>query len=523
MTSSPAPLSGPAADLTSTDLANVTQSRATGEDYSRMQRTDTLGRIARWDGVADSLESGGVRLSGAYHRRLEHVYSLSIPKGARVLEVGSARGDLLASLEPAHGVGIDFAPKMVAAARQRHPGLTFLEADAQQLAEAISQAEADASDRPFDYVILSDLVNDLRDVQAVLEQVHKVCGPRTRVMINTYSRVWEKPLAAVGKAGLARPMIGQNWLTPHDLRNLLHLAGFETLRTWQEVLLPLRIPGVAGLCNRFLVKLPGLRHLALSNFLIARPAPTAATQPKPEDVVVSVLVPARNEAGNIENILRRTPQMGAGTELIFVEGGSSDPTWQAIERVAAEHLDWGKGIKIMKQDGKGKGDAVRKGFDAATGDVLMILDADMTVPPEDLPRFFDAWCSGKGEFVNGVRLVYPMADQAMRVLNLIGNKFFSYAFTWLLGQPIRDTLCGTKVLSRTDYRRVADGRHYFGDFDPFGDFDLLFGAAKLNLRICDLPIRYQARTYGDTNIQRWRSGVVLLRMTAYAARRLKFV
>ncbi|MEM9295369.1 MAG: glycosyltransferase [Planctomycetota bacterium] len=507
MTSNPAPLAGP--------LPHAHETDAPADDYSRMHRTDTLGRIARWDRVADSLESGGVRLSGPYHRRLEHVYGLNIPKGARVLEVGSARGDLLASLEPAEGVGVDFSSKMVEAARKRHPGLTFLEADAQQLADAV--------DGTFDYVVLSDLVNDLRDVQAVLEQVHKFCTADTRVVINTYSRLWEKPLAAVGKAGLARPMIGQNWLTPHDLRNLLHLAGFETLRTWQEVLLPMRIPALAPLCNRVLVKLPGLRHLALSNFLIARPAPTAANRPKPEDVVVSVLVPARNEAGNIEAILRRTPQMGAGTELIFVEGNSSDATWDTIQRVAAEHEGWGKGVQTMQQDGKGKGDAVRKGFDAATGDVLMILDADMTVPPEDLPRFFDAWCSGKGEFVNGVRLVYPMADQAMRLFNLMGNKFFSYAFTWLLGQPVRDTLCGTKVLSRADYRRVADGRQYFGDFDPFGDFDLLFGAAKLNLRICDLPIRYQARTYGDTNIDRWSSGVLLLRMTAYAARRLKFV
>jgi len=165
---------------------------------------------------------------------------------------------------------------------------------------------------------------------------------------------------------------------------------------------------------------------------------------------------------------------------------------------------------------------VRAGFAAATGDILMILDADMTVPPEDLPRFFDAIAKDKGEFINGVRLVYPMAEEAMRFFNLVGNKFFAAAFTWLQGQPIRDTLCGTKVLWRKDYDRLAANRTYFGDFDPFGDFDLLFGAAKLNLKILELPVRYQARRYGETNISRWRHGVLLLKMVVFAARRIKF-
>jgi len=155
-------------------------------------------------------------------------------------------------------------------------------------------------------------------------------------------------------------------------------------------------------------------------------------------------------------------------------------------------------------------------------DILMILDADMTVPPEDLPRFYDAIVSGRGEFINGVRLVYPMEKQAMRYLNLVGNKFFSLAFSWLLGQPVKDTLCGTKVLSRENYERIAANRSYFGDFDPFGDFDLLFGAAKQNLKIVEMPVRYRQRLYGDTNIDRWRHGVILLRMVLFAMRRIKF-
>jgi glycosyltransferase involved in cell wall biosynthesis len=264
------------------------------------------------------------------------------------------------------------------------------------------------------------------------------------------------------------------------------------------------------------------RAAALTNFLIVRRAEQSDSPNREKrEPIVSVVVPARNEAGNIDNIFRRVPEMGAGTELIFVEGHSNDGTYEAIERTARNYP--GKRVKLLRQLGRGKGDAVRAGFAAADGDVLMILDADLTVPPEDLSRFYSVLRSGKGEFVNGVRLVYPMEAQAMRFFNLIGNKFFAVAFSWLLGQKIKDTLCGTKVLSRRNYQLLARNRGYFGEFDPFGDFDLIFGAAKLNLKIVDMPIRYAERTYGQTNIARWRHGWLLIRMVIFACRRIKFV
>jgi glycosyltransferase involved in cell wall biosynthesis len=222
-----------------------------------------------------------------------------------------------------------------------------------------------------------------------------------------------------------------------------------------------------------------------------------------------VVIPARNEAGNIADIFRRVPEMGAGTELIFVEGNSTDDTYATIEKAIASNP--GRKSTLLKQTGKGKGDAVRKGFSNSAGDVLMIL-----------PRYYEALSSGKGEFINGVRLVYPMEREAMRLFNLLANKFFSVAFSWLLGQQVKDTLCGTKVLRKIDYDTIADNREYFGDFDPFGDFDLLFGAAKLNLKFVDIPVRYAERTYGQTKIARWRSGLILLRMMVFALRRIKF-
>jgi glycosyltransferase involved in cell wall biosynthesis len=255
----------------------------------------------------------------------------------------------------------------------------------------------------------------------------------------------------------------------------------------------------------------------MANFIVARPLPL----PSAGNETVSVVIAARNEAGNIEKIFERVPEMGGGTEIVFVEGGSTDDTYEVIQAAIARHPE--RGCRLYRQPGKGKGDAVREGFRRSTGDVLMILDADLTVAPEDLPKFFDALISGRGEFVNGVRLVYPMEERAMRLFNLAGNKFFSWAFSWLLGQPIKDTLCGTKVLRRETYDEIAANRAAFGDFDPFGDFDLIFGAARLNLKIAEMPIRYRERTYGETNIRRWTHGWLLLRMVVFAMSRIKFV
>jgi SAM-dependent methyltransferase len=478
----------------------ITHHDATAESYHDQH-------MRFWDDTA-KVDGQGRGMGGYYHRRLTHVYRLVIPKGSRVLEVGCGRGALLAAVEPSVGVGIDFSANMIEQAQERHPQLRFIVADAHDI----------SLDETFDFIILSDLANELWDVQQVLEQVRPLCGPRTRIILNNYSRLWEWPLSIAGKFNLAKPMLRQNWLTPGDLENLLGLAGFEPLRRWQEVIWPFKTPVIDALCNRVLARLWPFKHLALSNMIIARPKPNPLASGRP---TVSVIVAARNEAGHIDEIIRRVPEFGGGVELIFVEGGSSDNTYEVIEKKIAEHPD--KGYKLFKQPGKGKGDAVRLGFAEATGDVLMILDADLTVPPEDLPRFYEALRNGTGEFINGVRLVYPMQDKAMRFANLIGNKFFGLAFSWILDQPIKDSLCGTKVMLRSDYQLLAANRSYFGDFDPFGDFDLIFGAAKLNLKIVDLPVRYRERVYGDTNISRWSSGVLLLRMVVFAARRIKFV
>ena len=465
-------------------------------------------RKLHWNAVAREL--GTWKGWGEYyHQRLAEVYRSVVSPGQSILEIGCARGDLLAALKPALGVGVDFSEEMIGAARRRHPDLRFIHADAHAL---------DLSEK-FDVIILSDLVNDLWDVQTVLQQICKFTTPRSRIIINSYSRLWEPLLRAAQWLNLAKPTLYQNWLTVEDIAGLLGLTDCEIIKQWQEIFWPLRTWILADLLNRFVVKIWPFKHFALTNFIIARPRSELglrATLPS-----VSVIIPARNEAGNIAEIFKHVPNMGRSTELVFVEGHSRDNTYDTIKAAIAAHPE--RCCQLLQQTGIGKGDAVRLGFARAKGEILMILDADLTVSPEDLPRFYDALLSGRGEFINGVRLVYPMEKQAMRFLNLLGNKFFSQAFSWLLGQQIKDTLCGTKVLWKRDYEAIAVNRDYFGDFDPFGDFDLIFGAVKLNLKIIDLPIRYRERTYGTTNIQRWKHGWLLLKMVVFAAERLKFV
>jgi len=484
-------------------LSRVTD-RSTDSAFERYRAS----RIVHWERVAT--DPAPRDLSDHYHERLGHLYRYLVPPGQSVIEIGCGTGDLLAALEASRGLGVDFSPAMIAIARERHPDLDFICADAHE----------PGLDETFDVVILSDLVNDLWDVQEVLERVRALCTPNTRLIINFQNKLWQGPLSLVRRLGLANPVQLQNWLSAQDMRNLVGLSGFETVTESSEILLPVRIGWMSGFVNRIVVKLWPFQHAALTHFLVARPKPTppdvAAVEPS-----VTVVVPARNEAGNIESVVARIPKMGSRTEVIFVEGNSTDDTFATIERVIADHD--GGDLKLLRQPGVGKGDAVRHGFAHASGDILMILDADMTVAPEELPRFYRAIAGGVADLANGVRLVYPMEKEAMRFFNYLGNKAFGFLFSWLLRQPVKDTLCGTKVLTREAYAVIAENRAYFGDFDPFGDFDLLFGAAKGNLKIVDLPIRYRERVYGATNIDRWRHGVLLARMAAFAARRMRFV
>jgi SAM-dependent methyltransferase len=439
-----------------------------------------------------------------YQKIIEKQFAFIIPEGATVLELGCSTGDLLNAVKPGKGIGVDFSAKILEIARHKYPHLEFYQADAITFTPEIS----------IDYIIVSDLITSLWDIQAFFNNIRSYVSPRTKIIISSYNYIWE-PILNLGETlGLKAKQPLQNWLSIKDIENVLHLENFEIIKVERKLLFPKYIPVFNLIVNKFLANLPGLNGLDLIQFITVRPVFS-----EPIDYSVTIVVPARNEMGNIENAIRKTPKFGTHQEFIFIEGNSSDGTYEEMLRVQKVYPN--RDIKVMKQSGKGKGNAVRDAFDVASCDILMILDADLTTPPEDMPKFYEALRNNKGEFINGCRLVYPMEKEAMRFLNFLANKFFGWFFSYLLGQRMKDTLCGTKVLFRKDYEKIIANRHYFGNFDPFGDFDLLFGAAKLNLKIAEVIVHYRDREYGSTQISRFSHGWLLIKMSIFAARKIK--
>lgn len=488
--------------MNSAPLSVVTPQPDNPRKRALRERVDaTIEEIERWR-----------RFNAAYHDDDRKFMRFLIPPGKRVLELGCGCGHMLAALQPSYGVGIDFSEKALERAKLLYPHLNFV------LGDVEDPATLSGIEGPFDYIVLADTIGLLEDIDGTLRLIHQLCAPSTRLIIAYYSHLWEPVLKTAEAVGLRNKQPQVNYIATADFLNLMDLADFEVIRQEQRQLLPRRLLGLGPLVNKYIAPLPGIRQLALRSYIVGRPVRLFSDR----RYSASIVIPCRNERGNIENAIKRMPRFGSHQEIIFVEGNSSDDTFAECERIRDAYKDqWD--IKVLRQDGKGKGDAVRKAFAAATGDVLMILDADLTMPPEALPKYHAVIESGKAEFVNGTRLVYPMEDEAMRPLNFIANRCFAYLFSYLVNTRMTDTLCGTKVLLRKDYEVLAREREYFGNFDPFGDFDLIFGAAKQNLKIIETPIHYKARTFGETQISRFRDGWLLLKMVWFAYRKLKAI
>ena len=454
------------------------------------------------------------RRSRFFHEQVNRLIAANVVPNSRLIDIGCGDGSLVEVCSPSEAVGIDLDEASLDVANSRAVPGTWIDTNVETL-----------HDSPLpnpDFVVLSLVLDEVFDAKRVLDQAPSWSDPSTRVIVVTYSRLWRPILRVAELLRIKARKPNESYLPRQEVENLLELAGFEITKRQDGVLLPVWIPLISRFVNRWLSPLPLLRSLCLVRVTVARPLRLRT----PGVESVSVVIAARNEAGHIRELVDRIPRLAPRQEVIFVEGGSTDDTWERIqEEVRRNESDPrdGETIVALKQTGKGKGDAVRAGFAAATGDVLMILDADISVLPEELPRFVDALGTDACEFANGSRLVYPMEAKAMRFLNILGNKFFGSLFTYLLGQPVRDTLCGTKVLWRSDYETIAANRSRLGELDPFGDFDLLFGASALGLRIRDIPVHYKERTYGETNISRFRHGWLLIRMAGRAALRVKFV
>ncbi|PZV26158.1 MAG: glycosyl transferase [Snowella sp.] len=456
-----------------------------------------------------------------YYQDIENLCKFFVQPDSRVLDVGAKLGHLLAAVKPSYGLGIDSNSSAVEQAREKYPHFEF----------EVANPEEFVSDQLFDYILLTNTISSLDNIQQTFSGLHKVCNSSTRLIITFHNPAWELilRLATILRQRMPLSSSSLNWLNLEDVENILYLTDFQVIEHGKRFLFPKKFPFLASFLNKFIAPLPFLNALCLTEYVIARPNLTRrfntsgqVSTNKLNELTCSVIVPARNESNNIEGCVARLPKLGKHTEIIFIEGHSSDETWAEIQRVQAKYQDqWD--IKICQQTGKGKGNAVREGFAMATGDVFIILDSDLTVRPEDLIYFFEAIADSSCEFANGCRLIYPVSSEAMPWLNRMANRFFAWLLSYLLNTKIKDSLCGTKAIKKEHYKKIAQNRHYFGDFDPFGDFDLLFGASKLGLQIQDIPIRYVPRSYGQSNIQHFKEGLVLLKMCLYAAQKIKFI
>lgn len=469
-------------------------------DWFRMPKT----------GEKKKLRDHWISKNKYYYRQEVNYLKFLIPPKKRVIEFGCANGFILSALSPSYGVGVDTNQDFINEGKQKYPGINFYCIDVEK------DNSASVFSEKFDFVLISNALGFFKDCQKTLGLLKKCCHPDTRIIITYHNCLWDPILSLLEKFGLKMKTGTHNYLSTDDIHNLLFLSGYDFIKQDYRQLIPKSFFGIGDFINKFVATLPFIRKLCLRNYVIAR-----ISEEQKAPMSVSVIVTCRNEEGNIENAIKRLPHFTDNIEVIFVEGGSRDNTLEEIHRVKDKYKE--KDIKVYQQTGKGKADAVRLGFEKASNEILMILDGDLTTPPEDLPKFYDIIVSGKGEYVHGTRLVYPMDKEAMQYLNYLGNRFFSRIFTFLLNQMFTDTLCGTKVLTKKNYIRLEENRHYFGNFDPFGDFDLIFGISKLNLQAVEVPVRYAARTYGSTNISRFSHGWLLIKMVLYAYKKLKMV
>ena len=424
-----------------------------------------------------------------YYNGIKSFLKKSVRPGAKVLEIGTATGEILAAAEPSLGVGIDISPEMIKVAKQKYPQHNFFAA----AIEEFSYAEK------FDYIIMADLIDHVYDIIGLLENAHRFCHAQTKIIITAINPWWEPLLSFMEKIGAKMPEGPHNFLEHRNLSKFIETIDFAINQTGYLLLFPKYLPLFSWFANSVGVRIWGINKFSFVHYMILRPLPKNETD---LGFGCSVVIPCYNEEGNIEEAVRRTPKMGKYTEIIVVNDGSTDKTADKVRVLQAEFSNL---CLIDYSPNRGKGYAVKEGFNAATQEVMMILDADMSVMPEELPYFFNILNKGLCDFVNGTRLVYPMQDQAMKFLNLLGNKGFSLIMTFIAGQHLTDTLCGTKAMYKKDYRYIKLG------VDKWGDFDLLFGAAKLGHKIMEIPVHYTRRRSGESKMHAFRHGLHLLK------------
>jgi|SRR3989339_458113 len=467
--------------------------------------------IKNYNRCAEGIEKW-IGKNSYYHNTIEYLLKDMVLEESKVLFFNCSNGDLLCNVKPEYGAGVSISPRMAEKAKDKHPekNLHFLCLD-------IEENEIGEKTK-FDYIVLNGTLGELADIQNVLKRISEYCNPDTRIIILQYNPIWEMVLKIGEKLKLKMPEKISNWLSAEDIENFLTITGYQVIRRDFYMLFPKRIPVLSFVLNRLAAKLPVINRFDLMQIVVAR---LLAPPENQKDLTASVVITCRDEKENIEPLVQRIPDMGKHTEIIFVEGHSTDGTREEIQRVIKKYPE--KDIVLLVQDGFGQKDAIIKGFDTAKGDFIMLLEADLTTPPEEIKKLWNVYENGYGEYVNGSRLIYRMEKDSMPLINILGNRFFGNIFTAMLGQRFTDTLCGFKAVSKKNYIKIKKVMKLWGDFDPFGDFELIFGAVKNNLKISEVPVKYKPRIYGETKTKPFKHGWQLMRITWLAFKRFVLI
>src|SRR3989338_2088423 len=428
-----------------------------------------------------------------YHNEITRFYKDIIPKNKNILEVGSADGYLLNELCPNRGVGVDISAQMIDIARKKFPHLNFVNSSIENYSYVHS----------FDYIVLSNILEFVSDLYIFFSAMASKASPKTKMIITSINPLWEPAMKLATRLKMRIPVQMKNFVTSKDIENMLNISGWEVIESNYRMFSPVKIPLISFFLNKLIPRLPVLKNLCIIQFIIAKPKQLFTID---HSLSCSVIIPCHNEEGNIEECIDRIPSLGSFTEVVVVDDGSNDKTATLVKNIQSGK----KRVRLISYTpNKGKGHAVKTGFESATGDILIILDADMAVLPEELSKFYMVLASSQAEFINGTRMLYDMAPGAMKFINYLGNKIFGIILSFIIGQRNTDTLCGTKAFYNSDYMNFKMRRC------PWGDFDLLFEAARMKLKTVEMPVHYFPRREGRSKMKAFKHGLMLLKMCWY--------
>lgn len=430
-----------------------------------------------------------------YYTQIQRLLKFLIPPGKSILYFGCYREDVIYSLDASSSVVIN---EEVDERISKNKSVEFVHC----------KYHLYNPQQEYDYIILDTVIGKTENINLLLRNISSACSSHTRIIIHQENYLWRPLLNFAASFGLKKQEKTQNWLSIKDVETYLETAGFESTRVYKKNIFPLKAGFLGPILNHFFSTIPVLDFLKLDQFIVGR-FNKPFTQLKSSSSL-SICLTVKDEEHNIEPIVSSLPVLCENQEILFVEGNSTDNTAKEIERM--KMLFPHKNIRLIKQPGKGQGDAIHTGFKEAKGEIIILYEGDGTSEPYDIQYFYEAIEAGRFEFIEGSRFVYPLSHKCMPLANKIGNVVFAKWFSFFLNQRTTDVLSGIKAIRKKDYEKIYNTWGFLGIPDPFGDFELLFGSARYGLKIGEIPIRYKPRVFGESKTSVFKHGWYLLKM-----------